>query len=395
MVSIPPVATPEATPPLVEVSADIEPKIHLAAQQNSVPVVRSVTVKSAATGPLDGLALQITFDPPFAEPYVRPLGRLAPGRQVRLSDVDPRFSTRRLMQQTERQSGQVFVRIMRLAEVVAERAYDVEMLAAMEWAGGMVLPELLAAFVMPNEPAIAPVLKSASATLESDDGRGALLGYQARDPAHVIHLLRAVYLAVQRTGITYANPPASFEQAGQRVRTPAEVLHGLGTCLDLSVVLAAAIEQAGLHPFIVVLDGHAFVGCWLTDFLLADPAIDDAAVISKRIRLQEAIVFDSSSVATGATFENAVAEANKLLEDPDRFRFAVDVARARRSRIVPLSLVDEGPDGTVTVTTDVPPATASDEPSPATEDGEPGDRGGRGVDGGRARLGGGNGRSHR
>ena len=38
--------------------------------------------------------------------------------------------------------------------------------------------------------------------------------------------------------LVYVNPPASFEQSGQKVRTPDQVMHeGMGTCLDLALLL--------------------------------------------------------------------------------------------------------------------------------------------------------------
>jgi hypothetical protein len=57
--------------------------------------------------------------------------------------------------------------------------------------------------------------------------------------------------------IRYAEPPASWGTDGQKVRTPGEVLEGrLGTCLDTTLTMAAALEQAGINSTIWVLKGH-------------------------------------------------------------------------------------------------------------------------------------------
>jgi len=62
-------------------------------------------------------------------------------------------------------------------------------------------------------------------------------------------------------GLDYALPPASFERTGQKVRGPAQVAEsGLATCLDLTLLFCAALEQAGLHPIVVFTEGHAFPG---------------------------------------------------------------------------------------------------------------------------------------
>ena len=62
--------------------------------------------------------------------------------------------------------------------------------------------------------------------------------------------------------IRYAEPPASWADRGpegphaHRGARAARV----GTCLDTVVVLAAALEQAGIRPLLWVVEGHAFLG---------------------------------------------------------------------------------------------------------------------------------------
>ena len=74
-------------------------------------------------------------------------------------------------------------------------------------------------------------------------------------------LTSAIWAAVARMKLDYALPPASFEQTGQKVRSPSHVTeHGLATCFDLALFFCAAIEQAGLNPVLVFTKGHAFAG---------------------------------------------------------------------------------------------------------------------------------------
>ncbi len=105
--------------------------------------------------------------------------------------------------------------------------------------------ETLAAFVQPNDPSVGAFLDAVRTRLERTTGSGSTQGYQA-GPERVDAIVRAIWDEARERGITYSNPPASWS-AGQKVRTPEEVLDGrVGTCLDTSVVLAAAIEHAGL-----------------------------------------------------------------------------------------------------------------------------------------------------
>lgn len=94
----------------------------------------------------------------------------------------------------------------------------------------------------------------------------------------------AVYAALQEQNITYAVPPASFERAGQRVRLCDMVIsQKLGTCLDLTLLYVSCIEAIGLHPVLVLLQGHIFAGVWLENYTFPDAILDDAAQVTKRL----------------------------------------------------------------------------------------------------------------
>ncbi|WP_420458168.1 hypothetical protein [Neolewinella sp.] len=69
------------------------------------------------------------------------------------------------------------------------------------------------------------------------------------------------------------------------MRTPGEAIGDrLATCLDLVVLGAAVLEQAGLHPIIVLLRGHAYLACWLQESPLSTGIIEDAQVLRKALR---------------------------------------------------------------------------------------------------------------
>ena len=74
----------------------------------------------------------------------------------------------------------------------------------------------------------------------------------------------AIYAAICNLGITYANPPASFEHDGQKIRLPGQILETrIATCLDSAMLFASALEQAGLNTLIAMPKGHAVAGVWL------------------------------------------------------------------------------------------------------------------------------------
>src|SRR3546814_7620226 len=84
--------------------------------------------------------------------------------------------------------------------------------------------------------------------------------------------------------LDYALPPASFEQSGQKVRSPSQIeSSGLGTCFDLTLLFCAALEQAGLNPLLVFTEGHAFAGVWLQPEEFSTTVVDDVTALRKRL----------------------------------------------------------------------------------------------------------------
>jgi very-short-patch-repair endonuclease len=341
------------------------PRVNLALQQNGVPLLRDLVVSN--TGPEDEhlVRVTVTAEPPLFEPWEHVIDTVRAGSSHHVPQVGTVLSPTFLARQAERELGGVTVSLTSAAGTTARLSRPLEVLAPTEWLGVGVLPELLAAFVRPNAPVLVEVLKSASDRLQQETGSGALSGYQSRDPKRVWLTVKALYESVQATGPSYINPPASFETTGQKVRTHEAVLEGrLGTCLDLTVLMAALMEQTGLHPLLLLVEGHAFPGVWLTDFSLKEPALDDPEPIRKRVELGEALVFDSSAVASGASFEAARLTAEAALKDNARFRLAIDVRCARLHGTLPLPLERTG-DALVTQLARAPQAVA---PSALPED---------------------------
>jgi hypothetical protein len=57
----------------------------------------------------------------------------------------------------------------------------------------------------------------------------------------------------------YINPPPTFTEKSQRLRTPSDIVMGKrGTCIDLTLLLAACLEYAEIYPVLFLLKDHAF-----------------------------------------------------------------------------------------------------------------------------------------
>lgn len=310
-----------------------------AMHQNAVPVVHFLRVRNEGASALEGIVTRIAADPGFATPWERTVARISPGETYDLGLVDLVLDHTYLSGLTERVAGSLQVTVAHGDEVLAAVESRIEVLARDEWGGISGLPELLAAFVVPNDPGVERLLSEASAILGRDTGSSALSGYQEASKSRVLETASAIYAAIHNAGIRYVAPPASFERGGQKIRLPGRVLENLlGTCLDLAVLAAACLEQAGLHPLVVLVQDHAFCGVWLEEESFADAAMDDGLQLRKRVEVGDVCVFDAVAATAdhAVSLERAIQGGRGYLEDLSRFEYAIDVARARRARVLPI-----------------------------------------------------------
>lgn len=325
------------TPVVIDMESDRT--VNYAMQQNDVPVVKMLRITNNSDQALQDLLVRVTAEPAFAVTTEIRITAIEPGATYNLGFVDLQLAHDYLAYLTERVVGTLHVDVFCGEERLAHTDTRIEVLAFDEWNGLQSLPEIIAAFVTPNHPSIDAILSEAADILREWTGESSLLGYQARDSRRVFLTAGAIFTALQRRNITYTNPPASFEERGQKIRLPDRILDNrLGTCLDLTVLVASCLEQMGLFPLIVIIEGHSFAGVWLEEDCFADVATDDMLRLRKRVELKEICVFETTLLTTAdpVSFEQAVAAGQRHLDQEDAFRCVIDICRARKCRIRPL-----------------------------------------------------------
>jgi len=319
-------------------------KIGFATHQNAIPIIRELSISAPSDAGRNNLALSLTADPPFIQTKTWRIDTMMPGDTLRITDRDVALNATLLHELTESVVGSLSLRLNdSTGAILAEFLHPVELLAHNQWGGVSSMAELLPAFVMPNDPAVDRVLKGASDVLRRAGKPDAIDGYQSGKRERVWELASAIWSAVAGMRISYALPPASFEQTGQKIRTPSQILDGrLATCLDTALLFAAALEQASLNPLLILNEGHAFVGLWLQPIEFAALVTDEAAALRRRLDLDDLVVFETTLATQNApaSFSQAMAAARRqIAEDADsNFEMAIDVRRARMQRIRPLGV---------------------------------------------------------
>lgn len=331
----------------VELQVDSVATINFAMQQNDVPLVRRILITNNGPDAVENLRVRLAGEPELFPAWETSVSAVPPGGTYSLGPIDLRLSANMLLGLTERVSGCIRAEIMGGNEIAGSQVRPIVMLAFDEWNGlAYSMPELLAAFVLPNHPCVELILSDAAQWLGEKTGDRSLSGYQSHNATRVGQILQAIFAGVQARGLSYCNPPASFEKTGQKIRLPDRVLeHKLATCLDLAVLVAACVEQAGLNPLVVMKEGHAFAGVWLIDECFPDAGTDDVLRLRKRVDLNEILVFEPTLVTAPPPndFGTAVAAGKRHLLDEEHFGCAIDIARCRKSGIRPLPA--RGPTG--------------------------------------------------
>jgi len=328
--------------PAVRVIAEMAGSFTFASYQNAIPVIRSILVENNAAGFIENVTLELTSSPAFLRPKSWIVDCLAAGDRLALSDRKVELDAGYLAGLNEAERGEITLRLSASGEVLDEQRFAIRLLARDEWGGVADMAQILPAFVMPNDPGVASVLRSAAERLVAHGHPSGLDGYQSNNPQRTYMLTAAIYSAIAGMALHYAEPPASFETRGQKIRRPAIVAaERLSTCLDTTLLFAAALEGAGLNPFILLFDGHAAAGVWLTKKTFANAIEPDQMEVRKALALRELIVFETTGVThrPPVTMEAAQRALDRRLTEEEAHAFvaAIDVNRSRSGGVTPLA----------------------------------------------------------
>jgi hypothetical protein len=134
----------------------------------------------------------------------------------------------------------------------------------------------IAAWVTPDDPAVIALVSKAAVHLQLEPATtpGAMIGYDngRASPRAVRDQVDAIFDAMRLDyHIQYSQDTVPYSGPGdtsvalQNIKLPAEVLQlRSGMCIELTALLASAVERIGLHAEIVIIPGHAFLGVAVT-----------------------------------------------------------------------------------------------------------------------------------
>lgn len=324
----------------IRMDVSVLPVMNYAMQQNGAVAIQTISIENMTGTAFENVDVEITATPPFALPLTRHIDHLPANKTITISRPKLLLNGEYLAGMTEKVTGVLHIELKTERKVLVSDNVETTVLAFDEWHGIGLYPELLAAFVTPNHPALARIVARATEFLGEWTGDTSMDGYQSHDANRVLNQMAAIFTALKEQAIAYVVPPASFERVGQRVRLCDMVLQQkLGTCLDLTLLYASCLEAVGLHPLLITTERHIFTGVWLEEKMFPECVQDDFSLITKRLAsgVNEIAVVETTAVTTGkdVSFDYArlLGEQNLTAQKPECI---IDVHRARMSHISPL-----------------------------------------------------------
>src|SRR3954451_6744579 len=357
-----------ALPSAVAVEITSTPVLGYALAHNRVPVIHRLAL-TATGGSVRGATVRLSVRDPEGPlgGAGELLGDLDEDRSTVLTDVALALAPAAMLQVDSQRPGVIDVELLAGEQVLGSARAAVSVLAAQQWLARP-LPlalELLAAHVQPNHLAVTGLLEEAAAVLDRDTGSDLVDGYDG-GPERVDAIVAAISETIRNHGIRYSEPPASWLEVGQQVRTPGDVLAWrVGTPLDVVVLLASALEQAGIRPLLWLAEGiggrvaeaHAFLGFWREERSAESAATTDVVPLANLVDLGLIGLVETKLLTNlgdhlpgqGGASPHLTAGTMRLTGDLDRVLGVTDVARARKDGILPLPARARDADGVLQI----------------------------------------------
>jgi hypothetical protein len=212
---------------------------------------------------------------------------------------------------------------------------------------------LFAAYVNEDHPVVDEILRDALATGIVDS----FSGYQAEDPDDVLKQVYAIWHVLQQRGIRYSSitrTSSEHEQVySQHIRFLDEsIAMSQANCADGTVLLASILRKIDIHPALVMVPGHMFLGfqldeegeqlAFLETTMLGDVHAGQGARLKKlRQGMRIDVDHDASLESFAAALERGqeqVDEAGDAFDDEHRAEYQIiDVQAARAAGVMPIT----------------------------------------------------------
>lgn len=250
---------------------------------------------------------------------------LGPGETFEVAPAPLQMPTEVLKVLKSSQSAAVVARWLGPDGVWAEARQPIELQPPDWWPGLQTPATALASLVQPQHPALAMWLRDAALLLTGPGHQQRFSGYAQRSRAAVGAQVAALWAELAQLRLERQQPPQDNPLLGQRFRTADQVLaQGGGSALDLALLLAAALERAGLRPLLVLSLRGVLAAVWCDEDRFPEGEMEDAARLRNQVALGQVLLLDAAQAGRGTGVEAAHVASLAHLDD-GQFELALDI----------------------------------------------------------------------
>ncbi len=320
------------------------PFLNISLYLNDIKPIQSLVIENTSDVDSAPLEVKITADLACIETFSYNVSLVPAKKEVKIPLENLKVNRDFLNKLSETEKANITIEIIENEKVISKDEIAINVHPLEHFGGFQILPELIAAYITPNHPYIYHIKRKAIEILEQQGLKTAFEGYQSNDQKRVLQIMSAIYSAIQSEEIVYSSLPPGYEETGQRLRLLNTIQQEkFGNCIDLSLLFAACLEAVDLNPILIIVRGHAFVGCWLQEDKFPEVINDDKTAITKRLSkgIREMAAVEATSVCKGNNikFSDALNAGEAQLVQKEEFLLSVDIKRARTLRIRPLPLL--------------------------------------------------------
>ena len=176
-------------------------EVNYALVQSKMNICNWCIIENNSDADMENIQLEISGE--YVETYLSMPFRLDAGQRIRIQDIKLQVNTTKLLSLTEKVASFINLKIKKEDETIKEQSFPIAFMAYNQWHGTDCYPQLLASFITPNHPCIAPIVKRASEHLFKLSGSSAFCGYLNVDKEYVRHQINAVYQSLSEEGLSF------------------------------------------------------------------------------------------------------------------------------------------------------------------------------------------------
>lgn len=243
---------------------------------------------------------------------------------------------------------------------VYENTFRVNLLPVDQWQNDDENRQWLPSFILPRDPAVRQLVEVAQKYLAaiSDNPSAGFNAYGSgtRQDAADAQVKALWFALLNDFSLSYITEPPSFKNKAQRLRSPSGVLEGKrGTCIDLALLFAAALEYVEIYPIIFLFEGHALAGFYRSqqgyekfrDLIDRNTSSGEQtwmlgktihSVLKQMIEGGEIVGLETVGLTKHQSFEAAMREGTNRIVLGVGFEYLIDVRLSRERRVTPLPI---------------------------------------------------------